>query len=212
MKALTGLITALSIPLMILNMLGGIVAGIWLAILGDWTTIGAGILIFFVSTSILGFVIIPSILLAVPAALCAEKGKTFGLVCFGALSSLYILTVITLWCCGILFFFVRDATASSLIPRLLWSYGLATGPWAYMAGKDVQGGGNEGFASMLATFLAQLAYASIMILVIFTTITLLGAIKVFAGFMAVALVIQVTLAVLIQKEMKTAEQIAEPYL
>jgi len=72
MKALTGLIIALSIPLMILNMLGGIVAGIWLAILGD-CSIGAGILIFFVSTGILGFVIMPSILLAVPAALCAER-------------------------------------------------------------------------------------------------------------------------------------------
>lgn len=212
MKALSGLITALSIPLMILNMLGGIVAGIWLAILGDWGTIGAGILVFFVSTGILGFVIMPSILLAVPAALCAQKRNTFGLVCFGTLSSLYILTVITLWCCGILFFFLRDATASSLIPRLLWSYGLATGPWAYMAGKDAQGGEGEGFASMLATFLAQLAYVTIMILVIFTSITLLGAIKVFSGFMAVALVIQITLAVLIQKEMKTTQQFSEPYL
>ena len=212
MKALSGLITALSIPLMILNMLGGIVAGIWLAILGEWSTIGAGILVFFVSTGILGFVIMPSILLAIPAALCAQKGKTFGLVCFGALSSLYILAVITLWCCGILFFFLRDATASSLIPRLLWSYGLATGPWAYMASKDAQGGGSEGFASMFATFLAQLAYVTIMILVIFTPITLLGAIKVFAGFMAVALVIQMTLAVLNQKEMKTAEEIPERYL
>ena len=35
MKALMALVTALSIPLMILNMLGGIVSGIWLAILGE---------------------------------------------------------------------------------------------------------------------------------------------------------------------------------
>ncbi len=211
MKALGAFITALSIPLMILNMLGGIVAGIWLAILGQWGTIGAGILIFFVSTKILGLVIMPSMLLAAPAAVYGEKGNTVGMVCFGALSSLYILAVITAWCCGILFFFVRDATASSLIPRLLWSYGLATGPWAYMAGHDARGGGSEGFASMLATFLAQLAYVTIMILVIFTSITLLGTIKVFAGFMAVALVIQMTLATLIQREMKAAEQMRADY-
>lgn len=207
MRALIALITALSIPLMVLNMLGGIVAGIWLAILGEWGTIGTGVLIFVVSTWTLGFVIMPSMLLAIPAALCAEKGKTVGLVFFGALCNLYILAIVTLWCCGILFFFVRDAAASSLIPKLLWSYGLAVGPWAYMASKETQGGGSEGFFSILATFFSQLAYVTIMVLVIFTSITLLDAIKVFAGFMAAELVIQMTLAILLEKEMRAAEQI-----
>jgi hypothetical protein len=212
MKAIGAVITALSIPLMILNMLGGVVAGIWLAILGQWGIIGAGILIIFVSTNILGLIIMPSLLLTAPAVLCGEKGNTIGMVCFGALSNLYILAVITAWCCGILFFFVRDVSASTLIPRLLWSYGLATGPWAYMAEKDARGGELEGFASTLATFLAQLAYLTIMILVIFFPITILDAIKVFAGFMAVALVTQMTVATLIQREMKAAEQSPEPYL
>jgi len=202
MKALMGLITALSIPLMILNMLGGIVSGIWLGVLGEWRIIGAGVLVFFVSTGLLGFALMPSLLLAAPAAYCAERGKTAGLVIFGALSSVYIMGLITAWCCGVLFLFVKDASAGSLIPRLLWSYGLATGPWAYMASKDAQGG--EGFASMLATFLAQLAYVTIILLVIFTPVTIVQAVKVFAGFMAVGLVVQMTLAVLAQKEMQQA--------
>jgi len=202
MKALMGLITALSIPLMILNMLGGIVSGIWLGVLGEWRIIGAGVLVFFVSTGLLGFALMPSLLLAAPAAYCAERGKTAGLVIFGALSSVYIMGLITAWCCGVLFLFVKDASAGSLIPRLLWSYGLATGPWAYMASKDAQGG--EGFASMLATFLAQLAYVTIILLVIFTPVTIVQAVKVFAGFMAVGLVVHMTLAVLAQKEMQQA--------
>ena len=211
MKALSGIITALSIPLMILNMLGGIVAGIWLAILGEWSMIITGILIFFVSTWVLGIIILPSLLLTTPAALFAEKGKTFGLVIFGTLSSIYILAVITAWCCGILFLFARNATPHTIIPLLLWSYGLATGPWAYMAGKESRGGESEGFASTLATFLAQLAYLTIMILVLFTPITLLDAIKVFSGFMVAALVIQITLTILIQKEMKAEKQMREIY-
>ena len=203
MKALMGLVTALSIPLMILNMLGGVVSGIWLGVLGEWRIIGAGILVFFVSTGLLGFALMPSLLLSAPAAYCAEKGKTVGLVFFGALSSVYILGLITAWCCGVLFLFVKDASAGSLIPRLLWSYGLATGPWAYMASKDAQGG--EGFASMLATFLAQLAYATIILLVIFSPMNIVQAVKVFAGFMALGLVVQMTLAVLVQKEIKQSE-------
>ncbi len=206
MTALLGLITALSVSLMILNMLGGVVSGIWLALLGEWGAVGRGILFFFVSTWLLGFALMPSMLLTAPAAYCAERGNTFGLVCFGALSSLYILALITVWCCGILFLFVKDATASSLIPRLIWSYGVATGPWAYMASKD-QGPSGEGFASTLATFLAELAYLVIMLLVIFTPITLLGAIKVFGGFMLVGLVVEMSLVVTIQKGQKRfAEQ------
>lgn len=206
MTALLGLITALSVPLMILNILGDVVSGIWLAFLGEWGAIGRGILFFVVSTWLLGFALMPSLLLTAPAAYYAERGKTFGLVCFGALSSLYILALITIWCCSILFLFLKDATASSLIPRLIWSYGVATGPWVYMASKD-QGPAGEGFASTLATFLAELAYLVIMLLVIFTPITLLGAIKVFGGFMLVDLVVELSLVVTIQKGQKRfAEQ------
>jgi hypothetical protein len=201
MKALSALITTLSIPLMILNMFGGIVAGIWLAILGQWSIIGIGVLIILNSTWTLGFVIMPAMLLAAPAAMFAEKRNTLGLVCFVALSNIYIHSVITLWCCGILFLFVRDATASSLIPKLLWSYCLATGPWAYMASRDAKESDSRASASMIATFLAQLGYFTIMILVIFTPITFLGAIMVFACFMTVSLVLQTTIAILLLKEM-----------
>jgi hypothetical protein len=75
--------------------------------------------------------------------------------------------------------------------------------------KDAQGGGSEGSASMIPTFLAQLGYVTIMILVIFTPITVLGAIKVLAGFMAVSLVFQMTLAIFIQKEMKASDRTHE---
>jgi hypothetical protein len=205
MKALTGIITALSVPLVILNMLGGIVSGIWLAFLRDWRTIGLGIAFFFASTIILGFVLMPSMLLMAPAAYFAEKGKTIGVVCFGTLSSLYTLALIAIWCCGVLFLFVNDATASNIIPRLIWSYGVATGPWAYMASKE-QGPGSEGLASSIATFLAQLAYLVIMVLVLITPITLIAAIKIFGGFMLVGLVLQITAAVMIQKERTLAER------
>ena len=206
MKALGGLITALSIPLMILNFLGGIVSGIWLAILGEWGAFGLGILFFFTSTGILGFALMPSLLFAAPATICAEKGKTFGLVCFGALSSIYTLTLITIWCCAILFIFAKDATASSTIPRLIWSYGVATGPWAYMASKD-QGQGGEDLASTMATFLAELAYVVVIILVLFTPMPLIGVIKVFGGFMSLGFVLQLLVTVMIYKEEKEfAEQ------
>ena len=201
MKAFFGFITALTIPLMVLNMLGGVVSGIWLGILGQWGTIIGGVLFFFISTWLLSFALMPSLLLAAPAAYCAEKGKILGFVFFGALSNLYTFALITIWCCGLLFLYVKGATTSSLIPRLIWSYGVATGPWAYMASKE-QGPEGEGFASSVSTFLAELAFLVIMLLVIFTPITFIGAIKVFAGFMLVGFVVQMSLSVLLMNEQK----------
>jgi tetratricopeptide (TPR) repeat protein len=201
MKALTAVMKALSVPLTILNLLGAIVSGIWLVIIGEWRPVGIGIFFFFGSSFLLSFALMPGLLLAAPAAWFAAKGRTLGLVLFGALSSIYTLTLITLWCCSVLFLFVKDATASSLIPRLIWSYGIATGPWAYMASQE-QGPDGEGFAAAMSTFFAQLAYLVIMMLVLFMTITVLGAIKVFAGFMLVGLVLQITVAVMMEKERK----------
>lgn len=201
MKALVRLIAALSIPLMLLNVLGGIVSGIWLAILGEWGAIVTGVLSVFVSSELLGFALMPGLLFAAPAAYCAEKGKTIGLVLFVALSSIYTMGLITAWCCAVLFYFVRDATTTTVIPLMIWSYGVAIGPWSYMASKD-QGPGGEGFASTMATFLAELAYVVIILLFLFSRITRFGAIKVFGGIMAVGVILQLTIAVLIQMEKK----------
>jgi hypothetical protein len=205
MKALMGLITALSFPLMVLNMLGGITSGIWLAVLRDWRTLGLGIGFFFVSTLILGFALMPSLLLAAPAAYFAEKGRMLGLVFFGILSSLYSLALITIWCCGVLFLFMRDANTANIVPRLIWSYGVATGPLGYMASKEQDP--EEGVAaSTVAVFLAELAYLFIMVLVIFSGITLLGALKVFGSFMAAGLVVQISMVVLVQRDRFAREQ------
>ena len=37
------LISAIAMPLMLFNMLGGVVGGVWLAFLGEWGKIGIGL-------------------------------------------------------------------------------------------------------------------------------------------------------------------------
>lgn len=190
-------ITALTLPFALLTGLGGIiVSGIWLAILGEWGPIKMGFILFFIAHFTLSIVLMPTALLAVAGTHCAVKGKTFGMLCFSALSNLYIIVLVTVWCHGILYMFLEDATSSSLIPVLIWSYEVATGPWAYRAAKD------QGFASILYTFLAQLAYIVIILLIIFSSVTFIQQLKVFSGFMLLGLVFQMTLAYLTRQEMK----------
>jgi hypothetical protein len=200
MKFLLALISALMIPVVLLNMLGCIVSGMWLVIIGQWGIVVLGILFYIASSFGLSFALVPALLLSAPAVYCSEKGKTIPTIFFITLSNLYVIAVITLWCCGILYLFAKGVTTTSLIPRLIWSYGVAVGPWAYMASKEQQSG--EALGPTIAAFLAALAYVVIMIIVLFSRITLLQALEVFVGFMLVGLVFQTIMAYLIHKEEK----------
>jgi hypothetical protein len=80
---------------MLLNLFGGIVSGVWLIVLRDWGVLGLGVCFFVVSTLLLGIALMPSLLLAATAAYFFERNKTVVSVFFGALSSLYILILIT---------------------------------------------------------------------------------------------------------------------
>jgi hypothetical protein len=67
----------LSIPtilFMSLNFFGGIVSGIWLAVLGQWWAIGYGIAGLFFSSTLLGFAMMPG-LLRCTGANAGSKGE-----------------------------------------------------------------------------------------------------------------------------------------
>jgi hypothetical protein len=146
--------TALAVPLGSLNAFGGIVAGIWLAVVGNWGTIGWGTAAIFLSTFGISLALLPGMALAGLAAYFAERGYKLLFYFFALLSSLYTVAVIALWCGTVLYFFASRADSSSVIPLLLWSYGVATGPFAYMASKE----GDDAFASIAATFFGQVGY------------------------------------------------------
>jgi len=206
MKALLGVVAALGLALPILNMLGGIVCGIWLAILGEWGAVGLGILLFLLCILLLRFALMPSLLFRAPAAKCLEGGKTFGFFCFVAFSEFYVLALLTVWCCGILFLFVKDAEASTVIPRLVWSYGVAGGALLYIAAKDQGPQGVIGAATTLTTLFAELAYVVVMLVVIFTQITLFGAMKMFGGVMFVAFIVKIGYAFINYNKQKRVPQ------
>lgn len=163
MKALAKLWDAFSVALIVLNAIGGIVAGIWLAILGDWGAIGRGLLFAIGGGFVISLAMMPGMLLAGPAVVFYNKGSRLGLYVFGGLSAAYQFTVLSAWCLFIFFLFAHRADGSSAIPMMLWSYGVATGPIAYLAQKDLQSGNEYGG---LAALFSQVAYV-LALLVIF---------------------------------------------
>jgi len=194
------LITVLMLPLLILNMLGGIASGIWLAILGEWWAIGYGLLAFFASAFVLSFVLLPGVVFAGPAAMLAERGRNILALPFVFLGGLYVYAVVTAWCVLVFYFFMRHANADNHLPLLIWSYGVATGPWSFLASKESQGGGDAGVGANFATFFAQVAYVVMGLVFLFTRANLLELATVFAAVMAVGLLITTTVAFAMLRE------------
>jgi len=154
MKALNAILALLLGPIMLLNIFGGIVSGIWLAVLGMWNPIFIGLIALIGSSFLLSFALMPGILLVIPAAKFAENKRYFVMGVFVFAGALYTYSIIAMWCHEVMWVFVQKATSmGSLVPLLLWSYGVAIGPLSFMASKEED---NE-FSAFLV-FFAALSY------------------------------------------------------
>jgi hypothetical protein len=198
MKAVFSVLTALSPVLMLLNMFGAVIAGIWLAVLGKWSVIGWGILGLIISPTVLTVALIPSFGLGLGAFWAAKRHSRVGLLGAGFVGFLYVALIMTAWSIAVMLFFIARADHRSWIPVLLWSYSAATGPWAYMASHDSQN--SEYSASAMAVIFAQLGYVAMMALLAFAHPTILDLLLSFAVPVLFCVFIQTRIAALLTGE------------
>ena len=190
MEIIKWMIKVFSWPILLMNTVGGIASGLWLILLGRWADVGLGILVLMAGGFLLWFAILPGIIFAVPAMYFQRKAIRSGMLFFTFLSVAYTMLVITIWCSAIFFTFATRAdSAASLIVLLLWSYGVAIGPLAFLAQKDA---GNE--YSMLSTFFAQAAYLFVIALDIVVGMSPLIAFIMIGAVMLCAALVQFRIA------------------
>lgn len=199
-KIVLSLLRALLLPLVLINMLGWVVSGIWLAWLGEWRTIGLGLVFLLASLTMLGLALVPSLLISGAAAACFQRRQIAPYILLHAISGLYVIGIQTVWCCGVLFFFTESLSQEKRIPTLLWSYAIATAPWSFMASKDRGEQPEQGFASRLSSFLGQVAYLVIVMVILNSSITQSSAVAIFAAIMLIGLALQLALGVAMQRE------------
>ncbi|MDB4618240.1 hypothetical protein OAG53_01045 [Akkermansiaceae bacterium] len=174
MKTLIPILTALTIPLVLMNLLGGLVSGIWLAFLGEWKAIGFGILLLIISSFAIGIAMLPGLLFAAPAAAAIEKSNNALGIFFAGLSSIYTGVVMFGWAMFVFLFFNKISDSASVIPMLLWSYGAVTGPWAHMAQKDEQASGGRGNSlAFIPVFFLSIGYLLMIVTALIFGATLL---------------------------------------
>jgi hypothetical protein len=147
------IIFLLSWPILILNIVGGIVGAIWLLISGEWLLVIIGVALAFVSEKIIGILSLPAMLLWGAGNIGSETEKQNGFL-FALMGTLYITALRIGWCLVILNrFTAMPDRSTSIIPVLLLSYGAATGPWQDLARKDINNP-----HSIISTFFTQIAF------------------------------------------------------
>ena len=123
---------------MLLNFGGVVVGAVWLAVAGQWALLGIGVTSMMASSLALGLLLAPGLLFSVPGMVAIDRGYCVaGMLCV-LVSNLWHFVVATVWCTGAFHIVIGNHyhSSSSLWPYLLWAYGVATGPWAYIAARE----------------------------------------------------------------------------
>jgi hypothetical protein len=187
-ESISALLLVLAVPLWVLNTFGGVIGFGWLAFAGEWSLIGWGILGLFISAFGLSLAMAPAALFVLPAMSAYQRGNKFIGLLLGVAASLYTNAVIVFWCVAVLSFFLHNADSdTSLLPVLLWAYGAATGPLAYMASKE------QNPQSITTTQFAQLAFLVSIVGVLFFKFSISTVTLIFATLMLLSVLISIAL-------------------
>lgn len=134
-KTLIYLTTLIMILLGILDLVGVAVSSIWLALIGQWWALGAGLVgicVHFLLFSILWQFIF---WLSQRTRVLYFQGKFVLAAIMAGVTLLCISTLFAAWGIASLYFFVSRATENSLIPLLIWSYCIAVMSWVVFFGN-----------------------------------------------------------------------------
>jgi hypothetical protein len=93
-KFLEWSIAIISLPLIVLNLLGGVASFIWLAILGEWNIIIFGTLYILFGYWFVGLLLIPGMVFVLPISFFAKNKNIVGLAVSGFINLFYVFAVI----------------------------------------------------------------------------------------------------------------------
>ena len=149
-KILSIFMGIIALPLTILNIFGAVVAGIWLGALGEWSTLLAGLAYMAFGAFIIGLMLAPTLIVALPMIRFAEKKNVLGVALVGALSIGFTYLVFMFSSMGVYGYLSDTYQSSSSALFLVWFFAVAISPWTFMASKEKD---NEG--TWITLFISQ---------------------------------------------------------
>ena len=173
----------LSIPLWIINSFGGIVAFIWLIILGNYSfIIVGGIIILFLSSFVFGIAMLPSTGVQLLAMKMFEKKQKLIGIILMYIATIFLLAVFMFWTFYIYYVgIINIQIKSHIFPVLLWCFSISVGPIQYMASKEPR----DSFGTNIMTLFVTLGCLLMTILMSFFQFSMIGAAYIYLGCMTI---------------------------
>lgn len=175
------------LPLAAVNMVGALAVAIWLGFLGDWGSVGWGVLFSAGGAGFGGVLMMPGLYLAHSANPLMKKGNFWkplgGVLALAGL--VWSFGVPAAWGLLAADFFTARAGADSQMAHLAWILFVTALPWSYMASKE----GNE--FTLLPTASVQIAAVYFLVMREFAGQDLSTVIYALAGIMAAGFAVSV---------------------
>jgi uncharacterized tellurite resistance protein B-like protein len=189
-KVVTLIVGILLIPILLLNIFGGLVTGIILAIGGDWAPLLLGLLFMFVGVFIISILMLPSLIVMGLAIFFANRKSRLG-VGFCVLASQALIYAIMFGVSYVVFGTILESSSeANEIVLLIWSFVVATTPWNYMASKEQD---NEG--TQLTLFASQIGLFAVLVLTGFFNYGLDESFGLVAAFTAIPIILTTLYAI-----------------
>ena len=172
----------LALPVTYLNAFAGIIAFVWLIILGKWFLIAVSIVALF-SHFLLGILMFPATLVQLLAFKAYEKKQVFLCMVGCYLGTLINMFIFFCWVTYVYYFGLSNVTTKSeLLPIMLWANGVAIGPIYFMANQE-----KDSPATVTLTFFTSLGCFFNTILISFFGFTLFSTSIIFLICMSICL-------------------------
>jgi hypothetical protein len=155
-KSISLALSIIFIPILVLNIFGEIIGGVWLMFLGEWKLVICWFIFSIFAPYAYSIVLLIQIPLAGLSILTLKKNMKNLTLIIGFISSLITYLIITAYVLFIInkAVFISESKGINIIALLLFGYGIATGPFSYMASKE----GPEATGSFIAVFVSQIGY------------------------------------------------------
>ena len=170
----------------VVNLLGGLIGGIWLLIQGQWTLVFLTAVVAFMGGKFLiSLLLLPTLGLGFLSGAAAHRNLYLATGLCSTLANVYTVFIMALWGLVFMHLYLSNAHPNTVVPTLLLSYGPATSPWAYMAATE----GEDLSVSTISTFFLQVAYLVTGALIIFSAWSDSAIVTVYLGIMAIGCVV-----------------------
>jgi hypothetical protein len=143
-----------------LNVLGGLIAGVWLAVYSEWRLIILGFMFSFIMPFVWIIASLPAIGLATLLFSSNDAPTRFKMATGGFVTAAWSAALVAVWTLFVFHFFMVRAEPGTAIALLIWGYSTTMAPLSYMASKEP----NDSVGTSLALLLAVIAYAFLALL------------------------------------------------